>query len=131
MAILGSVTPFHHGEHGESVGCSVLLWQKFFAAWKEFFPEFSWDRTPLACMWWPLDCCCTLEACAPRNPGLLRVSAVNFLVAAGLRRVFSVNSPCTPCLRGGALQSRDHVFHSFSYSGMASINRCFLNCTLR
>src|SRR5437867_7744602 len=72
MAILGSVTPFHHGEHGESVGCSVLLWQKFFAAWKGLFPEFSWDRTPLACMWWPLDCCCTLEACAPRNPGCVR-----------------------------------------------------------
>src|SRR6059036_3839709 len=60
------------------LGGSVLLRWKFFAVWKEFFPEFSWDRTPLACMWWPLDCCCTLEACAPRNPGHLRVSAVNF-----------------------------------------------------
>src|SRR6266498_2108383 len=56
----------------------VLLRWKFFAVWKEFFPEFSWDRTPLACMWWPLDGCCTLEACAPRNPGRLRVSTVNY-----------------------------------------------------
>ena len=45
-----------------------------------------WDRTPLACMWWPFDCCCTLEACAPRNPGRLSVSAVKSLVAAALLR---------------------------------------------
>src|SRR6266498_5592869 len=64
----------------EQLGAEFVLrrW-KFFAVWKEFFPEFSWERTPLACMWRPLDCCCTLEACAPRNPGRLRVSEVKFL----------------------------------------------------
>ena len=77
------------------LGCSVLLRRKFFAAWKEFFPEFSWDRTPLACMCWPLDYCCTLEAGSVRSQEYgppPRLCGEIFLVAAGPRQ----ESPCTP-----------------------------------
>src|SRR6266542_3057453 len=79
---------------------SVLLTRKFLASWKEFFPEFSWDRTPLACMWWPLDCCCTLEACAPRNPGRLRVSAVKFFGCGYAAPGSSVAAFCAVSIAG-------------------------------
>src|SRR5437867_9578236 len=74
---------------------SVLLTAKFLAAWKEIFPESSWERTPLACMWWPLDRRLHAGSVRSQESGPLRVSVVKSLVAAGLLRGY----PCSPRLQ--------------------------------
>ncbi len=51
------------------------------------FPESSWERTPLACMWWSLDRRLHAGSVRSQESGPLRVSVVKSLVAAGLHRV--------------------------------------------
>src|SRR5881397_1436696 len=72
------------------LGCSVLLSRKFVAPWKETFSGISWERTPLACMWWPLDRRLHAGSVRSQESGPLRVSVVKSLGAAGLRR----ENPC-------------------------------------
>src|SRR6266545_3930318 len=70
---------------------SVLLTRKSFTSCQGFSSAGSWERTHPACRL--LDTQGTLEACAPRDDLRgLRVSAVRFLVAALLLRVYPCSS---------------------------------------
>src|SRR5881296_2838827 len=60
----------------------VLLTAKFLVAWKKNLPESSWERTPLACMWWPLDRRLHAGSVRSQESGPVRVPVVKSLVAA-------------------------------------------------
>src|SRR5438093_9444276 len=88
------------------LGCAALLSRKFVAAWKETFSGISWERTPLACMWWPSDRRLHAGSVRSQESGPLRVSAVKSLVAARLHCVHLLLRSCgrDPSLSGFGLR---------------------------